>query len=69
MRALIVLIATAPTLTSAARSRAKRFRTTIEARNVVFNRRVNDEPFSPRGLMRGERCGGSGLGRDLRTGE
>jgi len=34
---------------------ANRSRTTIEARNVVFNRKVDDELFSPRGLARGER--------------
>ena len=34
---------------------ANRSRTTIEATNVVFNRRVDDDLFTPQGLTRGER--------------
>src|SRR4029453_18641264 len=33
---------------------ANRSRTTIEARNVVFNRKVDDDLFTPHGLARGE---------------
>jgi hypothetical protein len=34
---------------------ATRSRTTIDATNVVFNRKVDDDLFSPHGLARGER--------------